>query len=137
MDRQNSNTAAIPERSRGNQNWFWLIPFVLLFMPLVTNEYQQYIINLMLIYVPVAIGFNLVTGNLGQLAFSNLAFFSAGANTSGVLSMHLGRSEEHTSELQSLMRISYAVFCLKKQTININTESQNQNTTTPRYKTHS
>src|SRR3546814_9688029 len=26
------------------------------------------------------------------------------------------RSEEHTSELQSLMRISYAVFCLKKQT---------------------
>src|SRR3546814_5532925 len=29
----------------------------------------------------------------------------------------LGRSEEHTSELQSLMRISYAVFCLKKKTI--------------------
>src|SRR3546814_4376277 len=28
------------------------------------------------------------------------------------------RSEEHTSELQSLMRISYAVFCLKKQTTN-------------------
>src|SRR3546814_1566494 len=28
-----------------------------------------------------------------------------------------GRSEEHTSELQSLMRISYAVFCLKKQNI--------------------
>src|SRR3546814_7299359 len=28
------------------------------------------------------------------------------------------RSEEHTSELQSLMRISYAVFCLKKTTIN-------------------
>src|SRR3546814_8442956 len=31
------------------------------------------------------------------------------------------RSEEHTSELQSLMRISYAVFCLKKKTLN-NTE---------------
>src|SRR3546814_4660261 len=29
---------------------------------------------------------------------------------------HLYRSEEHTSELQSLMRISYAVFCLKKKT---------------------
>src|SRR3546814_10283132 len=28
----------------------------------------------------------------------------------------LARSEEHTSELQSLMRISYAVFCLKKKT---------------------
>src|SRR3546814_8781426 len=28
---------------------------------------------------------------------------------------HVGRSEEHTSELQSLMRISYAVFCLKNK----------------------
>src|SRR3546814_4119248 len=32
------------------------------------------------------------------------------------------RSEEHTSELQSLMRISYAVFCLKKKTFLISTE---------------
>src|SRR3546814_10504066 len=31
------------------------------------------------------------------------------------------RSEEHTSELQSLMRISYAVFCLKKKSITCNT----------------
>src|SRR3546814_9228459 len=30
--------------------------------------------------------------------------------------LSLSRSEEHTSELQSLMRISYAVFCLKKNT---------------------
>src|SRR3546814_5491432 len=29
--------------------------------------------------------------------------------------LYLSRSEEHTSELQSLMRISYAVFCLKKK----------------------
>src|SRR3546814_8974692 len=32
------------------------------------------------------------------------------------------RSEEHTSELQSLMRSSYAVFCLKKKTQNTNSE---------------
>src|SRR3546814_8860449 len=32
--------------------------------------------------------------------------------------LHDRRSEEHTSELQSLMRISYAVFCLKKKTLN-------------------
>src|SRR3546814_3988606 len=32
---------------------------------------------------------------------------------------HHERSEEHTSELQSLMRISYAVFCLKKKNKNI------------------
>src|SRR3546814_8494256 len=33
---------------------------------------------------------------------------------------HCVRSEEHTSELQSLMRISYAVFCLKKKNNNSN-----------------
>src|SRR3546814_7439436 len=40
------------------------------------------------------------------------------------------RSEEHTSELQSLMRISYAVFCLKKKT-NKNTKTYN---TTKQYR---
>src|SRR3546814_7062925 len=35
--------------------------------------------------------------------------------TAGAFSYELMRSEEHTSELQSLMRISYAVFCLKKK----------------------
>src|SRR3546814_7564381 len=38
------------------------------------------------------------------------------------------RSEEHTSELQSLMRISYAVFCLKKKTIH---EHQQHTITVP------
>src|SRR3546814_7748520 len=33
------------------------------------------------------------------------------------LALNIGRSEEHTSELQSLMRISYAVFCLTKKNI--------------------
>src|SRR3546814_3431591 len=40
---------------------------------------------------------------------------------------HRARSEEHTSELQSLMRISYAVFCLKKK----NKKRPNHNETTP------
>src|SRR3546814_4452003 len=35
------------------------------------------------------------------------------------------RSEEHTSELQSLMRISYAVFCLKKKKNNNNNKNTN------------
>src|SRR3546814_7610295 len=37
------------------------------------------------------------------------------ADLDPVLETLYGRSEEHTSELQSLMRISYAVFCLKKK----------------------
>src|SRR3546814_9968936 len=41
------------------------------------------------------------------------------ARSFGRLHRRYTRSEEHTSELQSLMRISYAVFCLKKKKINI------------------
>src|SRR3546814_10490571 len=37
---------------------------------------------------------------------------------------HRDRSEEHTSELQSLMRISYAVFCLKKKKKTLTQENQ-------------
>src|SRR3546814_3146917 len=62
------------------------------------------------------------------LYISPLAPFLLGV-LSGILTMLLGvgggfimvpamRSEEHTSELQSLMRISYAVFCLKKKNTN-------------------
>src|SRR3546814_2094909 len=38
-----------------------------------------------------------------------------GRRTLSRAGVRFGRSEEHTSELQSLMRISYAVFCLKKK----------------------
>src|SRR3546814_5788129 len=53
----------------------------------------------------------------GSRAFSH-------ASKSRLLS--LVRSEEHTSELQSLMRISYAVFCLKKKQQKQNTVSKLQ-----------
>src|SRR3546814_5740781 len=46
----------------------------------------------------------------------NIRAFVEGARAlSGWTALQLDRSEEHTSELQSLMRISYAVFCLIKQ----------------------
>src|SRR3546814_4542625 len=53
------------------------------------------------------------------------AFSSAGPSSAppdAALQQKRVRSEEHTSELQSLMRISYAVFCLKKKTTSINTD---------------
>src|SRR3546814_2023098 len=40
---------------------------------------------------------------------------------------HIMRSEEYTSELQSLMRISYAVFCLKKKKQNLKPTINNHN----------
>src|SRR3546814_3399788 len=45
---------------------------------------------------------------------SPLAATRAAGRRAGA-ALAVGRSEEHTSELQSLMRISYAVFCLKKK----------------------
>src|SRR3546814_10480469 len=45
-------------------------------------------------------------------------------------SQQIGRSEEHTSELQSLMRISYDVFCLKKKKSISCRSLSNSNTTT-------
>src|SRR3546814_8883103 len=58
--------------------------------------------------------------SLGSISRHDLPLVSIDeqSNQQRVLSVILGpltrRSEEHTSELQSLMRISYAVFCLKK-----------------------
>src|SRR3546814_10714575 len=48
----------------------------------------------------------------GALEFDGLRIMSTRSN---LLDPRRNRSEEHTSELQSLMRISYAVFCLKKK----------------------
>src|SRR3546814_10254380 len=50
--------------------------------------------------------------NVGALATLGVIGGWARAKTTGIAFV---RSEEHTSELQSLMRISYAVFCLKKK----------------------
>src|SRR3546814_9201838 len=52
----------------------------------------------------------------GYLGFTQPCRRGSSAGTSFAHSACAARSEEHTSELQSLMRISYAVFCLKKTT---------------------
>src|SRR3546814_8506980 len=66
---------------------------------------------------------------VGPQAVEEFLDADAGLAAEGV--GELVRSEEHTSELQSLMRISYAVFCLKKQQITHNqpTRSEEQSST--------
>src|SRR3546814_4141320 len=61
----------------------------------------------------------------GQQRQLELAMVLAGQPKLLLLDEPMARSEEHTSELQSLMRISYAVFCLKKKT-NCNVSSSIQ-----------
>src|SRR3546814_3089057 len=57
----------------------------------------------------------------GEAAVKNLQSGEQEMIAIDAVAQRLGRnrSEEHTSELQSLMRISYAVFCLKKKTAHI------------------
>src|SRR3546814_8727243 len=56
-------------------------------------------------------------GQVDDLRFPCRVLDHGGAVGQGSRHQHVLRSEEHTSELQSLMRISYAVFCLKKKMI--------------------
>jgi branched-chain amino acid transport system permease protein len=69
---------------------FYLVPLLALAIPLVANLYTQFVVNLMLVYVLVAVGFNLVLGNLGQLAFANTALFGIGAYSAAMLMTHAG-----------------------------------------------
>ncbi|MBB5466780.1 branched-chain amino acid transport system permease protein [Paraburkholderia sp. CI2] len=73
------------------------VPLILLVallaaVPVVTNDYIQYVVNLILVYVLVTVGFNLVLGYLGQLAFCNTAFYGVGAYTAGLVATHLTHS---------------------------------------------
>src|SRR3546814_3678550 len=52
---------------------------------------------------------------LGMVIATVATLFLPGLHNLGLIVAAAIRSEEHTSELQSLMRISYAVFCLKKK----------------------
>src|SRR3546814_7849980 len=85
--------------------------------------------------LPLANRFSTVKMNIGtcpsrSLSALLMAFLkSAAISPPSALSLASrrgdGRSEEHTSELQSLMRISYAVFCLKKNKTTHNRSTQN------------
>jgi branched-chain amino acid transport system permease protein len=58
-----------------------LVLALLLALPAVLNDYTQYIVNAILVYCVAGLGFNIVLGYLGQLAFINAAFFGIGAYT--------------------------------------------------------
>src|SRR3546814_7139729 len=79
------------------------------------------------------IGSTIVGQGLDSLIFYPLAFYGlAGWPPEQLVQVVISqwaiktRSEEHTSELQSLMRISYAVFCLKKNIIHTKTHHTNK-----------
>lgn len=76
-------------RRLADRRIFYLVPLVAIVVPFGVNDYIQYVINLILVYILVGVGFNIVIGNLGQLAFANAAFFGIGAYATGLLMYHL------------------------------------------------
>jgi len=76
--------ASVPRRIFAVRYVWGSILLLALSIPWFTNEYTQYVVNLMLVYVLVTVGFNLVIGHLGQLAFCNVAFFGIGAYATAI-----------------------------------------------------
>lgn len=91
MDMTDTTTTSSGRGRRllSDRRWLYLLPIMALPIPFLVNDYVQYIVNLALIYILVGVGFNVLIGNLGQLAFANAAFFGLGAYTTGILMYHL------------------------------------------------
>jgi len=83
------NTPSLPSMSRWRRVYY-VIPIIALIIPFVANEYQLWVVNAILVYVLVTVGFNIIIGNLGQLAFANTAFFGIGAYTTAILMVYAG-----------------------------------------------
>src|SRR3546814_6936352 len=84
--------------------WVGHLWIAVLIIGLATAAHQAWSANL----------FTLVSGMFPRKAVGSVIGIGGTAGALGGMLM-AKRSEEHTSELQSLMRISYAVFCLKKK----------------------
>src|SRR3546814_8136058 len=74
-------------------------------------------------YIPVGAFARPSVGRVSSTCGPALAGYPARSLSGARSDSAQPRSEEHTSELQSLMRISYAVFCLKKKTKQLNSQT--------------
>ena len=70
--------------------WSKKLIAALLALPFGLNDYTQFVVNTMLVYCLVALGFNVIIGYLGQLAFASAAFFGIGAYATGLSMAKLG-----------------------------------------------
>ena len=68
----------------------YIFLLLVLIIPFITNEYLLWMVNTMLVYTLVTLGFNILIGNLGQLVFANTAFFGIGAYTTAILMVYTG-----------------------------------------------
>src|SRR3546814_7423467 len=121
-----SGRGRIAFRVNGNQPWMadplMLICFIVIIMIAVTIAIFAKLICIMVTsprYDPVAHVIGREEGLATVEAVLNFEHHRLAMRTLIPMVEKHGRSEEHTSELQSLMRISYAVFCLKKKVVTL------------------
>src|SRR3546814_5006470 len=125
-----ASRTSLTARSTGVTSWNWTMVEEL---PSVTVEVMSFTLPMeataastrCVIWVSISVGaapgWEMVTFAAGKLTsgiwFTSMLMNPAMPRTVSMKNSTSGgtRSEEHTSELQSLMRISYAVFCLKKK----------------------
>jgi branched-chain amino acid transport system permease protein len=73
----------------GNRSFLVVLFGVLLLLPAFANQYTLFVGNLMMLYIILALGLNLLVGFSGQLAFANAAMYGIGAYGAGLLQVHL------------------------------------------------
>src|SRR5499427_2130469 len=73
----------------GHRSFLTLLFGALLVLPAVANQYTLFVGNLMLLYIILALGLNILVGFAGQLAFANAAIYGIGAYGTALLQVHL------------------------------------------------
>jgi branched-chain amino acid transport system permease protein len=76
----------------GNRSFLALLFGALLALPAFANPYTLFVGNLMLLYIILALGLNILVGFAGLLAFANAAIYGIGAYGTALLQVHLGWS---------------------------------------------
>jgi branched-chain amino acid transport system permease protein len=76
----------------GNRSFLTLLFGALLLVPAVANQYTLFVANLMLLYIILALGLNILVGFAGLLAFANAAIYGIGAYGTALLQVHWGWS---------------------------------------------
>ena len=76
----------------GNRSFLALLFGTLLLLPAFANQYTLFVGNLMLLYIILASGLNILVGFAGQLAFANAAIYGIGAYGTALLQVHFGWS---------------------------------------------
>jgi branched-chain amino acid transport system permease protein len=76
----------------GNRAFLTLLFAALLVLPAFANQYTVFVGNLVLLYIILALGLNILVGFAGQLAFANAAIYGIGAYGTALLQVHLGWS---------------------------------------------